>query len=212
MAKGLSPKQKEVLAAVSAWREKHRRAPTVRELAAALSLSSTATVHQHLSALTAKGYLTRTRYRHRGLRACSPPIHGRFGDEQAAVQRVPLLGAIVAGRPLEAVEVRDDDETIELPATFLSAGEHFALRVTGDSMIDDGILNGDVIVVRRQSTAEIGQAVVALIDGEATVKRLYFHGSQAELRPANAAMDSIYVSRDALTLQGVVVSLLRSYR
>lgn len=124
---------------------------------------------------------------------------------------MPLLGVIAAGRPLDAVEVLDEDALVDIPASYLSSGEHFALRVVGDSMIEDGICDGDLILVRRQNRAEPGQTAVALVDGEATVKKLYYHGEQAELRPANAAMQSLFVPRDRLVIQGVVISLLRRY-
>jgi len=211
MIRGLSGKQREVLEVVQAWKQEHGQAPTVRELAGRLGVSSTATIHQHLTALEGKGYLARRRYRHRSLLPQMPPRRppaARAGE----VAQVPLVGSIVAGRPLEAVEVMDDEALVDIPASYLSAGEHFALRVHGESMIDDGIRDGDIILVRRQDRAENGQTVVALVDGEATVKRLYLRGAEAELRPANASMASLLLPLDRLAIQGVVVSLLRRYR
>ncbi len=207
----LSPRQQEVLRVIGAWVDRHGRPPTVREIAEALGVSSTATVVQHLRALESKGYLARERYRHRDLRPHEPLRRPPRAFEAEVVQ-VPLVGVIVAGRPLESVEVLGDEELVDIPASYLSTGEHFALRVRGESMIDDGICDGDVILVRRQDQAQAGQTVVALVEGEATVKRLYFHGAQAELRPANRTMEPIFVPRDQLTIQGVVISLLRRYR
>jgi repressor LexA len=202
-----------VLDAIAARQQTHGRPPTVRELAQALGVGSTATIHQHLRVLEAKGFLARPRYRRRALRPLPPPQRppaaGAAGPRMA---RAPLLGVIAAGRPIDAVEIADDDAFVELPESELGPGEHFALRVAGESMIDDGILDGDLIMVRRQDRADAGQTVVALIDGEATVKKLYFHGAEAELRPANATMRSFYVPRDRLVIQGVVVSLVRRYR
>ncbi|NLH49171.1 MAG: repressor LexA [Myxococcales bacterium] len=125
--------------------------------------------------------------------------------------KVPLVGIIAAGRPVDAVEVLDEDALIDIPASYLSTGEHFALRVVGDSMIEDGICDGDLILVRKQDHAESGQTVIALTEGEATVKKLYYHGDQVELRPANAAMQSFFLPRGRLVIQGLVISLLRRY-
>jgi len=212
MSHGLSGRQREVLEAIGSWRRDHGRAPTVREIAGALGVASPATVHQHLLALESKGYLARRRYRHRDLKPLSPPRRLKAARRAPDTMQVPLVGTIVAGRPIEAVEMLDDDAMIDIPTSYLSTGEHFALRVRGDSMIEDGICDGDVILVRKQNRAESGQTVVALVDQEATVKRLYLHGDTAELRPANAAMKSIFIPRDQLTIQGVVISLLRRYR
>ena len=129
---------------------------------------------------------------------------------------LPLLGTVVAGVPVEAEEVPD---SIDVPESLLKRGEHFALRVTGDSMIDDGIYEGDVLVVQRSSTAEAGATVVAVVDGEATVKRFYPHGPQGpqgttpngdkvELRPANERYASIIADAESVELRGVVVGLM----
>jgi repressor LexA len=199
---------------IVAQQESLGRSPTVREIAQALGVGSTATVHQHLRVLEAKGYLARLRYRHRALRPLSPPHRpaAPAAPDRVEMTRTPLLGLIAAGRPIDAIETVDDDAYVDVPSSYLAAGEHFALRVVGESMIDDGILDGDLILVRRQDRADAGQTVVALIDGEATVKKLYFRGAEAELRPANATMQSFYVPRDRLVIQGVVVSLVRRYR
>jgi len=129
---------------------------------------------------------------------------------------LPLLGTVVAGVPVEAEEVPD---SIDVPESLLKRGEHFALRVTGDSMIDDGILEGDVLVVQRASTADSGVTVVAVVDGEATVKRFFPMGPQGsspngekiELRPANERYESIIADADSVELRGVVVGLMRTF-
>jgi len=213
MVSQLSPRQREVMQIVESWRQTSGRAPTVREMADALGVSSTATIHQHLRALEHKGYLARQRYRRRAWQPVKPPRPPllRRVAMPADMAQVPLVGRIAAGRPIDAVEILDEDALIDIPSSYLSTGEHYALRVVGDSMIEEGIHDGDVILVRRQDKAEPGQTVVALIDGEATVKKLYFRERLAELRPANAAMQSLYVPRDQLTIQGVVISLLRRY-
>jgi len=120
-----------------------------------------------------------------------------------------MAGLVAAGSPIEPVEQR---ETVDVPEEMLGSGEYFALKVTGNSMIEEGIFDGDTIVVRRQNTAENGQTVVALVNGEATVKKFYRRSGEIELRPANAAMTSILVRDDAFTIQGVVAGLMRKYR
>ena len=132
---------------------------------------------------------------------------------------LPLLGTVVAGVPVEADEVPD---SIDVPESLLKRGEHFALRVTGDSMIDDGIYEGDVLVVQRASTADSGATVVAVVDGEATVKRFYPQGARGprgsssdghkiELRAANPRYESIIADAKSVELRGVVVGLMRTF-
>ncbi len=119
---------------------------------------------------------------------------------------IALLGTVAAGKPLEPIE---DRKQIVLPKSLLSGGENFALRVRGDSMIEDGIHDGDVVVVKRQSTAENGQTVVAVVNGEATVKRFYRMESGVELRPANPAAQPIVLESGVLEIRGVVIALIR---
>lgn len=122
---------------------------------------------------------------------------------------VPLLGYVAAGRPIEAVELPDQ---VDVPEGFLRGGECFALRVKGDSMIEEGIHDGDTILVRKQEVAENGQTVVTLVDGEATVKKFYLRDGVVELRPANAAMKPIVVDAEAVRIRGIVIGLVRTYR
>src|SRR6266849_3375347 len=119
---------------------------------------------------------------------------------------IPLLGTVPAGDPLEPIEGSDQ---LNVPRFLLSDGENFALRVRGDSMIDDGIRDGDVLVVKRQTTAENGQTVVAVVNGEATVKRFYRLENRVELRPANPAAQSITLECEAVEIRGIVISLIR---
>ena len=121
---------------------------------------------------------------------------------------IPLLGYVAAGRPIEAVELPDQ---MDVPQGLLRSGECFALRVKGDSMIEDGIHDGDTILVKKQEVAENGQTVVALVDGEATVKKFYLRGDKVELRPANAAMKPMVVDAEAVQIRGIVIGLIRSY-
>jgi repressor LexA len=120
---------------------------------------------------------------------------------------LPLVGTVAAGKPIEAIETPD---SIEVPASMVGPGENFVLRVKGDSMVGDGILDGDFVVVRKQATADSGQTVVALIRGEATVKRLQRKGQHIELHPANPAMAPIVVEdEESFRIEGVVVGVIR---
>ena len=121
----------------------------------------------------------------------------------------PLLGRVAAGKPIEAVE---DVDVIEVPPSMIGSGEHFVLQVKGDSMKDDGILDGDFVVVRKQPTAENGETVVAIVNNEATIKKYYKKKRDVELRPANEGMESIVVKHGDLRIQGKVVGVLRHFR
>lgn len=121
---------------------------------------------------------------------------------------VPVLGAIAAGAPIEAIE---NPEEIEIPAAMMGPGERYALRVRGDSLIEDGIHDGDIVVVRRARRAERGETVVAVIDGEATLKRFHPLGRDVELRPANPALRPTRVPADRVEIRGVLAGLLRRY-
>lgn len=123
-----------------------------------------------------------------------------------ATRAIMFLGLVSAGKPLEPIE---DGKQILVPKILLNGGENFALRVRGDSMIEDGIRDGDVIVVKRQSTAENGQTIVAVVNGEATVKRFYRNEGRVELRPASRAAQSIVLDSGALEIRGVVIALIR---
>ena len=176
--------------------------PTMREIGEHLGIRSTNGVNDHLKALERKGYLVRDDMKSRALRPVSGS--GQWTD-------VPVLGHVAAGLPLLAVE--NIEETVRVDRFFLGpSGEVFALKVSGESMIEDGIFDGDYIFVRKQVTAEKGTIVVAMIEGEATVKRYYPEGDQIRFQPANAAMAPIYVRREdfrSVDLIGVVVGVYR---
>ena len=204
MTAELSKRQRQVLDFVAGFIARRGYSPSLQEIAVGLGLSSVATVHQHVAALVAKGALRRPApNRKRGLKPADSPA-----GSPAASSSVPLVGVIAAGRPIEALETIDE---IEIPESYLSGGECFALRVRGDSMIEDGIRGGDVVVVRRQSSAQRGQTVVAVLDGEATLKKFYPRGQTIELRPANETMASIIADSERVEIRGVVVSLLRQF-
>src|SRR4029079_6689940 len=130
------------------------------------------------------------------------------GEDPPSSRGIPLLGLVAAGRPIEPFP---QEESIEGPATLLGKGDHFVLRGRGESMVDDGILDGDYVVVARRDRAETGQTVVALVRGEATLKRDYPEGSRVRLRRANATMKPLLVEGRDLTIQGVVTGLIRDY-
>ncbi|MBK8479642.1 MAG: transcriptional repressor LexA [Proteobacteria bacterium] len=199
----LTARQAQVLAYIGECIEARGFPPTLREIGERLSIRSTNGVNDHLRALERKGYLERELWKSRALRPVGT----------TSVVSVPLLGQVAAGQPQLAVE--QSDTSIKVDRSLLGSappGEVFALRVRGDSMIEDGILDSDYVFVRRQPTARAGQTVVALIDDEATVKRYYPDGDELRFQPANAAMAPIVVHSGegrAVQLLGVVVGVYR---
>lgn len=176
--------------------------PSVREICEAVSLKSTSTVHGHLQRLEKKGLLHRDEMKPRAIE-----LLGGEEPETPPVVTVPLLGEVAAGAPIPAEQEYLD--MLPLPESFVGSGEHFILNVRGSSMIDIGILDGDMVVVRRQETADNGEIVVAMIDGEATVKRFYRENGGFRLQPENAAMEPILT--DHVIILGKVTALLRQF-
>jgi repressor LexA len=199
----LTEKQQAFLAYLSGYMEEWGTAPTYDEIRGHFGFSSYNTITGYLRILERKGYISlpREKGRKRAINVLRPMETRRF--------ECPLLGKVAAGKPIEAVE---DRRAVEVPPAMTGRGEHFVLRVEGDSMIEDGILDGDYIVVRKQSVAENGETVVALVHNEATVKRYYRHGDDVELRPAHEGMKSIIVRDDSLHIEGKVVGVLRYCR
>ena len=198
----MTSRQKEVLDYLRAYIGKHEVAPTLEEIGRHLRVASLATVHKHLSRLEEKGLIRRRAHMSRALEVLPRP-----GEARAA--RVPLLGQVAAGVPVEPIEVA---ETVALPEEMLGKGQTFTLRVRGDSMIGDGILDGDLIVLEAQEQARNGATVVALVRGEATVKKLYRERGRIRLQPANERMQPIVARADEVEIRGVVIGLLRRYR
>jgi repressor LexA len=199
----LTSKQKEVLAYLSRYHEEWGHSPTFREICDRFGFRSYNTVTTYLKILERKGYIRRPREknRRRALQVIRPLETRRF--------ECALLGRVAAGKPLEAVE---DASAIEVPPSMLGGGEHFVLQVKGDSMVEEGILDGDFVVVRRQATAENGETVVALIDNNATLKKFFRHGGRIELRPAHTGMEPIQLRAGDLRIAGKVVGVIRHYR
>jgi repressor LexA len=194
----ITPKQKKILEFIRSHIEREGYPPSQQEIARAFSFRSLGTVQNYLVRLEREGLLSRQWNARRGMRVVHPEGRGL---------ELPLAGTVAAGRPIEAVETPD---TIEVPASMVGAGENFVLRVQGDSMVGDGILDGDFVVVRKQAAAENGQTVVALIENEATVKRLHRKGGRIELHPANPAMQPIVVEgEESFRIEGVVVGVIR---
>jgi repressor LexA len=195
----LTPKQKQVLEFIQGYAAAHGYPPTQQEIAARFGFRSLGTVQNYLVRLEQHGLLRRSWNAKRALEVVRPP--------QAETLELPLLGYVAAGRPIEAVT---SDDALEVPPSMVHGGENFVLRVKGDSMVEDGILDGDYVVVRRQQTANNGQTVVALVDGAATVKRFQRRAGGIELHPANAAMQPIHVSPgQEFHIDGVVVGVIR---
>ena len=185
--------------------------PTIREIGTKLQIRSTNGVNDHLKALERKGYIVRDDMKSRALRPVemeTPQPQKHFTQD---TRTIPILGRIAAGLPLLAEENVED--SVEVDSFFIgSSREVFGLRVVGESMIEDGIHDGDYIFVRKQVTANRGDIVVALIQDEATVKRYYPEGDRIRLQPANSAMAPIYVHRrdfKQTSILGVVVGVYR---
>ena len=173
--------------------------PSVREICSAVGLKSTSTVHAHLNHLEKRGLIRRDATKPRALEI----IDGSMSRGRS----VPLVGRVTAGLPILAIENIED--YITLPQSMLGRDELFCLRVQGESMIDAGILDGDIIVVREQSNAENGEVVVAMIEDEATVKRIFFEPDRVRLQPENRHMEPIYA--ESAQVLGKVVALFRQF-
>ena len=199
----ITRRQKEVLDFLSGFTQRKGYSPSYEEIAAGLGLNSLATVHKHITNLHNKGMLQRAHNRSRSIDVLSPRTARKGGSD-----RLPLMGRIAAGRPVEAIETA---ETISL-SEIIGNREVFALEVRGDSMRDEHIVNGDYVLVERVSTAREGEIVVALVDGsDATLKRYYKEGNLIRLQPSNAEMAPIFAPADRVAIQGKVLGMLRKY-
>jgi repressor LexA len=207
----LTRRQKQVYDFLASFVEEHGYSPSFEEIGEGLGLSSLATVHKHVSNLEEKGLLKRDYNRSRSIDLLKP--RGRMRQMLGAPAAnaglaLPLMGRIAAGRPLEAVE---NPESISL-ADFTRSKNVFVLQVTGESMQDEHIVNGDYVLVEKASTAHDGEIVVALVSGsDATLKRIYTEGDKIRLQPSNAAMQPILVPAGSVQVQGRVIGVLRKY-
>jgi len=200
---GLTPRQAEILAYITEYSDVRGFAPTLQEIGTKFGLSSVATVHKHISHLVAKGYLKRERRNaSRDLEVVGPQNGG-------GMARIPLLGTVAAGLPIEALA---DHEEVSLPEAWLGKGRTFALRVQGDSMIEEQIRDGDTVVVEARETARNGETVIALLDGDSvTVKQYYREGADIRLQPANPTVPVMRYPETRVQIQGVVIGVLRRY-
>jgi repressor LexA len=199
----LTRRQHEVLEVIRAFIGKNGYSPSLEEIGTELRLSSVATVHKHVSHLVQKGYVRRAWNQNRSIEVVD-------GTERVGVVTLRLAGTIAAGRPVDAVETA---ETIAVPASMIQdVAQAFVLRVQGESMIDEQIRDGDLVVCERRAQPKNGETVVALVDGgEATLKRLERDGSRVRLEPANARLKPIIIAEERVEIQGVVVGVIRRY-
>ena len=195
----LTKRQKQVLDFIKSYKDKRDYAPSLEEIKKHLRLSSVSTAHYHVQALQNSGYLRKDENQPRALDVFK---------KQKLVQ-IPLLGKIAAGTPIEAIE---DKESIAVPQDKIKTGNNcFALQVVGTSMIDENIDDGDIVIIKKQETAENGQKVVALINNsEATLKQLFRERGRIRLQPANPRMQPIFVNPDDLLIQGIVVDVIKA--
>lgn len=232
----LTPKQHELLLFIDNHLRRTGCSPSFEEMKVALDLRSKSGIHRLISALEERGFLRRHKHRARALDVVKLPqdvlarsedengfeptvIQGNFGNRLPGLRpdamaanafSLPLYGKIAAGLPIEAL--RDNEDRVEVPTSMLGHGEHFALIVEGDSMIEAGILDGDIVVIRRGETADNGQIIVALVDqNEVTLKRLRRKGQSIALEPANARHETRIFPPERVQIQGLLVGLLRQY-
>jgi len=235
----LTKKQYELLQYIDRHLKQTGFSPSFEEMKEALNLKSKSGIHRLISALEERGFLARRRHRARALEVlklpdnmanrepaasdASPPfspnvIRGDFtpkipgvraANDAAAIQ-VPLYGRIAAGLPIESL--RDPTTYVDMPMHMLGNGEHYALEVAGDSMVEAGILDGDTVIIRKSEAADTGQIVVALVDdAEVTLKRLRRRGNSIALEPCNVRHETRIFPADRVKVQGKLVALLRRY-
>lgn len=199
----LTDKQKKFLSFITRYRDEWGQAPSFGEICSHFGFNSNNTVTTYLKILERKGYirLPDMKNRKRAIEVVSPVEAKSF--------ELPLLGKVAAGRPIEAVENFD---VIQVPPSMLGRGDHFVLEVKGFSMEEEGIMDGDFIVVRKQARAEQGETVVAIINNEATVKKYYRNKDHVELRPAHEGMEPIRVMKGDMRIEGKVVGVIRYYK
>jgi len=210
----LTRRQREVFDFIKQFIDEHQYSPSLDEVAKGMNLSSLATVHKHLSNLAEKGVIKRHWNKGRGIEIVndlSAPSMVKMDLE--ACYAIPIRGTVAAGLPLD-VEEDAYQERLSVPSDLVrDAEETYVLRVRGDSMIEEGIQEGDYIICERRNTAKDGQVVVALVnDYETTVKYFHREGDMIRLQPANPYMKPIFVKPSDVQIQGVVIGLVRKYR
>jgi repressor LexA len=227
----LTRKQYELLVFIHKHLNEHGISPSFDEMKAALGLKSKSGIHRLITGLEERGFIHRLPHRARALEVVRLPENqqtGKPGFQPTVIQgdfrasltgvtaqratepvALPLYGKVAAGQPIEAIR---DNQTVDVPASLLGRGEHFALLVSGDSMVEAGILDGDTVIVQRGDSAENGTIVVALVDeNEVTLKRLRRRGNSIALEPANKAYETRILPPDRVRIQGTAVGLMRRF-
>ena len=206
--KELTRRQGDVLDFIERYLDKKGYPPSVRDIAAQFGLVSAAGVHKHIKALVRKNYLAKDDYLSRSIRILRPRL--KPGGGKTTVE-LPLVGYVAAGQPIEAIQQNQDFLTVPLPVAG-TGRDNYALLVRGESMIDDGILDGDYVIMDPRQEAHNGEMVVALINNqEATLKRFYRENGRVRLQPANSTVAPIFVDSGDFRIQGVVVGIWRRY-
>ncbi|MFA5162998.1 MAG: transcriptional repressor LexA [Patescibacteria group bacterium] len=196
----LTKKQAEIRDFIAKYNQKNGCSPSLTEIKNELGISAVSTVHEHISSLVKKGILKRTKGVIRGLELVKAKTDG--------LMAVPLVGVITAGKPIEAIEIPDDVVEIAKDRRFQD-GELYALRVKGNSMIGDGIFDGDIAIIKKQEWADNGDTAVAIIDdNEATLKRYYKEKGLIRLQPANPTFEPIF--RKNVEIRGVAIKIIRN--
>ncbi len=202
MALTLTPRQKEILDFIRRYRQKNGVSPTQREICEEFGYSSFGTLQKHIRLLLDKGVLVRDWNKRRSLALAEE-------DRPVGAVEIPLAGRIAAGQP---IEVEPEGESVAVPETLTRKGQNYVLRVNGHSMIDDGIHDGDYVIVNRREKAQNGEMVAALVNGEATLKRLYREKEgRVRLQPSNERLGPIWAREEDVAVQGIVVGLMRRY-
>ncbi|MFV1986831.1 MAG: transcriptional repressor LexA [Gemmatimonadota bacterium] len=200
----LTKRQREMLDFIEGFVRFRGYSPSFEEIAENFGYRSLATVHEHLSNLQSKGYITKNYNESRSIELVE-------ADIGVSAVELPLRGTVAAGQPIEAIQER---ETLGVPEDMIagSTSEHYVLRVRGSSMIDEQIRDGDYVIVQSRETAHNGEMVIALTDGEnATMKKFYREDGRIRLQPANQALEPMYFDADRITIQGVVIGVIRRY-
>ena len=198
----LTRRQRQVLDVIQSFIDEQGYSPSLEEIGRQLGLSSVATVHKHVSHLVGKGYVRRGWNQNRSIEPVRAEVEG--------IVELPMMGTIAAGQPIQAIA---EQETLRVPSELVRApGRSFALRVSGNSMIEEHICDGDYVLIEERVTANDGETVVALVEeAEVTLKKFYREGERVRLQPANCEMDPIYVPADRVRIQGVVTGVIRRY-
>lgn len=200
----LTKRQREMLDFIEGFVRFRGYSPSFEEIAQSFGYRSLATVHEHLSNLQTKGYIRKNYNESRSIELVD-------GELRVAAVELPLYGHVAAGMPIEAIK---DHESIAVPEDMISGSlkEHYVLRVRGSSMIEEQIRDGDYVIVQSRDTAQNGEMVIALVDGEnATLKKFYREDKEIRLQPANPTLNPMYFDPSRIMIQGVVIGVIRRY-